>query len=354
MTGFQVPHFGLTRQYQNLKHELLEASIEVLSSGIYLNGPKTKQFEDWLSKKTNCKYATVVHSGTQALEIIARYKLEAHQKIVKGTPKIRVPNLTYPATLNSFLTTGWEVELADTDRNGVMLEYEKDGTYDCVVGFAGRNPSMDIDDKSFGVIVDGAQHWLESNEKIGVGMAISFDPTKNLPSSGNGGAIVTNNKLLFDFAVNYKNNGKLSNFNEVGTNSKISEQDCAHLLVRSGYIDSWQIRRKLISKFFCENFKNLPIRCLNDTNDNHAHQKFVIYSNRRNEVAEKLKQSSIETKFSYDYTLSDLGIAKNLKKPDFLSTSSMLSKGLIALPIYPELTDYEVEYITESLIKIFR
>jgi dTDP-4-amino-4,6-dideoxygalactose transaminase len=51
--------------------------------------------------------------------------------------------------------------------------------------------------------------------------------------------------------------------------------------------------------------------------------------------------------------LGDLPTAKHLKKPDLLSTSVMLSRGVISLPMYPELTDEEVDYIAEKVIKFY-
>jgi len=74
MTGLSIAHFGLKRQYGNLKDELLDATDRALRDGQLVSGPYTRQFEDWLKQRTKTKYAVTVHSGTQALEIIARYK----------------------------------------------------------------------------------------------------------------------------------------------------------------------------------------------------------------------------------------------------------------------------------------
>ena len=346
----KIPHFGLKRQYANLKDELLDATHRALKDGQLVGGHYTRSFEEWLKHKTQTKYAVTVHSGTQALEIIARYKKKKHQDTMAGNPKIRLPNLTYPATLNAFLTAGWDVELADTDKHGIITqEHRVAGIYDCLMGFGGHRPWAHATYKdSHGVIVDGAQHWLESGSNVGSGMAISFDPTKNLPSSGNGGAIVTNDEHLYLFASSYKDNNK-PYFHDEGTNSKMSEQDCAQILVRAKYIDEWQQRRKKISKYWCDAFKELPLTCLADTKDPHAHQKFVMYMQDRNTLHTKMLLDGIDTKIHYDYTLGDLPISKGLTKPDMLSISVMLSKGCISLPLYPELTDYEVEYIADKV-----
>jgi dTDP-4-amino-4,6-dideoxygalactose transaminase len=180
-------------------------------------------------------------------------------------------------------------------------------------------------------------------------MAISFDPTKNLNASGNGGAIVTNDEDLYHYAVNYKNNSKPMNHIYTGTNSKMSELDCAHLLVRSKYIHEWQERRKKIREYYIERFKDLPIRCLSDGFIKHADQKFVIYTKDRDRLHGNMIVDGIETKIHYEKTLSELMVTRNMETPDMISTSLMLSKGVLSLPMYPELTDSEIETITEKI-----
>jgi dTDP-4-amino-4,6-dideoxygalactose transaminase len=133
----------------------------------------------------------------------------------------------------------------------------------------------------------------------------------------------------------------------------MSEQDCAQILVRAKYIDEWQKRRSDISKYWCDRFSELPIDCLSDTKTPHAHQKFVMYMPDRNSLITHLLVNGIDAKRHYEYVLGDLPIAKDLKKPDLLSTSVMLSRGVLSLPIYPELTDNEVNYIAEKIDEYF-
>ena len=346
----KIPHFGLKKQYSNLRDELLDATDRALKDGKLVGGHYTRSFEEWLKHRTKTKYAVTVHSGTQALEIIARWKKIKHSETMEGNPKIRIPNLTYSATLNAFITAGWDIELADTDKNGVIkIEFGRGGIYDCVLGFAGRKPWPEAGySNAYGVIVDGAQHWLVSDGEVGSGMSISFDPTKNLPSSGNGGAIVTNDEKLYLYASSYRDNNK-PYFHDAGSNSKMSEQDCAQILVRSKYINEWQNRRAEIAKYWCDKFKDLPINCLSNTKEPHAHQKFVMYLPDRNSLHAHLLADGIDSKIHYEYVLGDLPIGKDLPKPDLLSNSVLLSRGVLSLPMYPELTDQEVEYIADKV-----
>lgn len=356
MSGFLIPHSGLKRQYDNLQDELLEATHQSLKEGILLDGPFTAALESWLCNYTGCQYATVTHSKTHALELIAGYHYDlCFLAGDEEAPRVRIPNFSYPSTLNAFYSTGWDVELVDTDSNGLIKfddDYENDfNTYTCFVGLYGASINRAFYSN---VIIDGAHHWLTVDKhQVGDGMAISFDPTKNLPSSGNGGAIITNDKSLYDWANVMKNNGKPDHFYP-GTNSKMSELECAQLLVRTKHIDRWQNRRKQIRNYYLDRFEDMPFRCLSEPFDKHADQKFVIYTQDRNELYQYLIDYKIESRIHYPQVLSELPIAKDIiKKPDLISTSIALSRGVLSLPIYPELTDSEVETISDLVHKFF-
>lgn len=354
-----IPHFGLAKQYVNLKDELLEATDQVLSSGILMNGPFTTMFEDWLTTRTKAKYAITCHSGTQALEIIAKHYANIYLNYYDNRitqPTVLIPNLSYPATLNAWLSTGWKVKLVDTDHNGLMIRQNiglvRSETIECVVGLYGANPNHQ-NTWEHGTVIDGAQHWLCPNVTFGYGMAISFDPTKNLPSSGNGGAIITDNTRLRDFAISYRSNGTPNFYEQPGSNSRMSEQDCAHILVRTQYISEWQARRRKIRLYWLDQFKDMPFRCLSREFEYHADQKFVIWTDNRKELDVHLYCKGIQTKIHYQYTLGELPISKNIPHPDAMSMSVMLSRGVLSLPIYPELTDVEIEYIANTIKKFY-
>lgn len=338
-----IPHFGLKRQYKNLREELLVATDEALRDGNLMGGHFTHRFEEWLRLYCGTWYAITVHSGTQALEIMARFQLTKHADTI---PLVTVPNITYPATMNAFINAGWDIRIGDTDKNGLLDMSEHHNSYKCFVGLYGAPHDNRL---GASVFVDGAQHWLVADGNVGLGMAVSFDPTKNLNASGNGGAIVTNDGDLYNFAVNYRNNGKSMEHIYTGTNSRMSELDCAHLLVRTRYIEQWQQRREQIRKYYIDQFKDLPIRCLSDGFIKHADQKFVIAVDERDRLHGNLILDGIETKIHYEKCLGELLSSRNMPSPDMISTSLMLSRMVLSLPIYPELKDTEVEYIAGKI-----
>ena len=70
----KIPFTGISRQYVNLREEILDVTDQVLATGHLMNGPRTMHFEDWLANKNHVKYAVTCHSGTQAQELIASFR----------------------------------------------------------------------------------------------------------------------------------------------------------------------------------------------------------------------------------------------------------------------------------------
>ena len=357
MPGLKIPFTGLKKQYNNLRTEILDATDEVLRSGLLMAGNYTAEFENWLSRKNHSKYAVTCHSGSQALEIIAEYY---RQQSSVHPPRVVVPAMTYVATANAFIRAGWDVHIADTDTHGLLnknkIPHDLSVQATVLVGLYGAAVNADRFWGTDLIIEDGAQHWLSNNcNRIGNATAISFDPMKNLNAYGNGGAVVTDDMDLLEFAREWTNNGKPVHTN-IGTNSRMSEIECAQMLVKTQHIDAWQARRKTIALYWMGRLKNSGIRSLIDNNNSetHCYHKFVIDVDARDIVARNLNIKGIETRVHYKQPLHELPAYASYIGPDILSVASSLSRRVLSLPCYPELTDLEVEYIIDSVVDCYQ
>jgi dTDP-4-amino-4,6-dideoxygalactose transaminase len=355
MTGLQIPFTGLKKQYNALRTEILDVTDEVLRSGQLMSGNYTAEFENWLARRNHSKYAVTCHSGSQALEIIAEYY--RHQSPVHP-PRAVIPSMTYVATANAFIRAGWEVYIADTDAHGLLNKKTVPDSLSVqatvLVGLYGHSVEQ-FGDKFWAtdlIIEDGAQHWLANGGKrLGDACAISFDPMKNLNAYGNGGAVVTDDIDLLEFAREWCNNGKPRHA-DIGTNSRMSEMDSAQMMIKAGHIDAWQKRRDEIARYWISRLKNTGIRSLIDAGniDTHAIHKFVIDVDRRDVLQQNLAIKHIETRVHYREPLHELPAYADYVGPDILSVASALSRRVLSLPIYPELTDLEVEYIIDQVL----
>jgi dTDP-4-amino-4,6-dideoxygalactose transaminase len=353
MNGLKIPFTGLKKQYNTLRTEILDVTDEVLRSGQLMAGNYTAEFENWLAKRNHSKYAITCHSGSQALEIIAEfYRVQSSV----NPPRVVVPSMTYVATANAFVRAGWDLYIADTDYHG-LLDKEKipdnlSVQATVLVGLYGAAVNTDRFWATDLIIEDGAQHWLSNNStRIGNATAISFDPMKNLNAYGNGGAVITDDMDLLEFAREWTNNGKPKH-TTIGTNSRMSETESAQMLVKTRYIDAWQLRRKTIAKYWMERLKKSSIRTLIDNSnfETHCYHKFVIDVDNRDIVARNLAIKGIETRVHYREPLHELSAYADYTGPDMLSVASALARRVLSLPIYPELSDLEVEYVIDSVL----
>lgn len=363
MSGLTIPFTGLKKQYHNLRSEILDVTDEVLRSGQLMNGNYTAEFENWLAKRNQTKYSVTMHSGTHALECLAEYYIHT-RALNTERPIVLMPTLTYAATANAFIRAGWDIHFIDTDTHGIFDTHKIPNSiwYDAVVlvGLYGAGITHMGDLKTWRewtlnnriVIEDAAQHWLSSDSlRIGNASAISFDPMKNLPCYGNGGAVVTNDSDLFHFARAWRDNGKTTH-KDIGTNSRMSEVDCAQMMVKTRYIDQWQQRRETIAGHWRDRLQGTGIRSLIDKDNYHEHSfhKFVIDTDNRDILQRNLSLRKIETRIHYQYPLHEIGTYRQYLGPDLLSVASALSRRVLSLPIYPELTDLEVEYVIDQVI----
>lgn len=353
MSGLKIPFTGLKKQYNNLRTEILDVTDEVLRSGQLMEGNYTLEFENWLAKRNASKYAVTCHSGTQALEIIAEfYRLNSGV----NPPRVVIPSMTYVATGNAFIRAGWEVYIADTDYHGLLDKQKVPNDLSVqatvLVGLYGSAVKDDHFWATDLIIEDGAQHWLSNNcNRVGNATAISFDPMKNLNCYGNGGAIVTDDLDLLEYARGWRNNGKPL-YQDTGTNSRMSEVDCAQMMVKTRHIDAWQERRESIARYWVGRLQSTPIRSLIDKTNisTHCFHKFVIDVDQRDILQKNLAIAGIETRIHYKEPLHELPVFSNYAGPDILSVASALSRRVLSLPIYPEMTDLEVEYVIDRVI----
>ena len=153
--------------------------------------------------------------------------------------------------------------------------------------------------------------------------AISFDPTKNLANYANGGAVLTNTVSIDRFVRWYRANG--SAHITGGTNSRMSEIDCATMLIKTKYIDEWQERRRTIGLYWMERLnEKSETRCLIDSSNlqEHCFHKFVIdVDSDRNYMQNCLVEAGIATKIHYELGINEIGSFQGVKPLLASSTS---------------------------------
>ena len=112
-SNLKIPFFGLDRQYQSIREELLDAIDRVYLSGQVLDGRYARAFENAIAFRCNRKHAIAVNSGSQGLVMA--------QKVIQGEPdQVLIPTLSFVATVNSVLMADNVPVFCDTDDQGLM------------------------------------------------------------------------------------------------------------------------------------------------------------------------------------------------------------------------------------------
>jgi dTDP-4-amino-4,6-dideoxygalactose transaminase len=202
----------------------------------------------------------------------------------------------------------------------------------------------------------GAYYRGHPSGKLGDISILSFDPTKNLNNYGSGGMVLTNDPDINDAVCDYYNNGKFNQHSVPGTNSKMSEADCAQMLVKLKYFDSWQKRRTKIAEYYTEQLSDLPgiVVIPVESQVEHSWHKYAIHVRSRLQFQHRLDQLGIETRVHYNRPLHlepvsfIYAIDHNM---GILNGAEDFCKTTVSLPIYPELMDAEVEHVVDSIIK---
>lgn len=363
-----VPFFGLNRQYLSLREEILDITDHVYRTGKVLDGAYTKHFEEAIARRCDRSYAIAVNSGTQAL-IFAQAA-----SLTKPPYSVLIPTISFVATINSVLMNNFTPVFCEVDYNGIMdlntVEYKLDNSVGAImyVNLFGNTVDWDrfqMQTRFFNddliIIEDAAQSFGANYKgvpsgKMGDISVLSFDPTKNLPNYGSGGMILTDDHHIYDVVRNLRDNGKTLNYYDVpGTNSKMSESDCAQMLVKLNYFDAWQRRRAEIAEYYTEQLYQYVDVLTPNEGVTHSWHKFVIRTYSRSSLMSFLSAKGIETKIHYEHALYNLGVGFShvtFDKQLYTETSSF-TRECLSLPIYPELTDAEVETVAQSVKDYF-
>ena len=369
MTGtYKIPFYGVDRQYASIREEILDATDQVYQSGQVLDGDQTYLFEKTMAKIAERKYACSVGSCTSALTFSIRAVTQRYGSYTDRN-KILIPAQSFIATLNSVVEAGYDPVFCDVDPVtglidlnkipvhhselaavmyvnlfGNIIDYNKLIVYKQIWGDEGI-PVIEDAAQSFGAYYRGVP-----SGKLGDVSCLSFDPTKNLNNYGSGGMILTDDPEVWESVADMRDNGKMNEHIATGTNSKMSESDSAQMLVKLKYFDDWQKRRREIAEYYTSELDGYVTIPGVDMNVEHAWSKYVVHYKNRTPLVHFLDTLGIESRITYSRPLHLSNIAFGYEIDyNSLDCAEEFSRTCLSLPIYPELTDSEVETVVDSI-----
>ncbi|MDP7367412.1 MAG: UDP-4-amino-4,6-dideoxy-N-acetyl-beta-L-altrosamine transaminase [Candidatus Pacebacteria bacterium] len=358
---------------QNIDHSDINAVVKTLKSDFLTQGPKVLEFEKALAKYCGARYAVAVSSGTAGLHLAYLAVGIKHGDEVLTTPN------TFVATANMIIVTGAKPVFCDIREDTYNIDEKKieklitKKTKAIVpVHFAGHPCEMTkikkIAKKHKITVIEDACHALGAkykNKKIGNigGMAVfSFHPVKPI-TTGEGGAVVTNDKKLYEKLLSLRSHGIHKDksgknvMTELGYNYRLTDIQSALGISQLKRLNSFIKRRRDIVRKYEKELSSvkdiiLPKELSNVYSGWHLYIIRVKNKRIRDKLMKYLKKNGIGVNFHYPAVYSHPYYRKNGFKSFSLSIEEKYHSTCITLPLYPDLKKTEIRLIT-NIIKSF-
>jgi dTDP-4-amino-4,6-dideoxygalactose transaminase len=362
-----VPFFDLKRQYKNIQQEIDNVIKGTFERTEFVHGKSVENFENQFATYNGVKYCACVTNGTIALHLAL-----LSMGVSSGDEAI-VPVNTFIATAEAVSHCGATPVFVDVNKDDYTIDidlFEKAITKHTKVVIpvhlyghpANMNDILKISLKyDINVLEDCAQSHgaTVDNKKVGsfgIMSAFSFYPSKNLGAYGEGGAILTNNEQLYLLVRKLKDHGSIKKYEHdiIGYNYRISGLQGPILSIKLKYLDEWNKRRIEIANRYRDKLDGLNIKLpMCQSGMEHVYHLFVVQIENREKNIDLLKQKNVGFGIHYPIPLHLTRAYQYLgyKVGDF-PVAEEVSKKIISLPMFPELTNDEVDYVCEVLKKI--
>lgn len=326
-------------------------------------------FEKDFAKFNGRRYAVAVSNGTSALHLLIKYSENKLLRSVVTTP------LTFVASANVALYEKQNVVFCDIGENllidenslEAILKSNRDISTVVYVDIFGRIPDSgkirEICDKHNVFLIEDASQALGSKNKsfnagqLGHSAVFSFNKNKQITSGGEGGMIVTDDEKIYKFCKSMRDQGRVDGVDwldhaEIGYNYRMTEIQASIGCAQMEQINDFLEKRRFVVLLYKEKLKNLTHIHLPDDIDDSCKSWFIFYIivnniELKNRIISQLHDAGIECKTNYFPPVYKF---KAYKSIDFHSNiAENFYEGVIALPLYYEMTEVEVNKIAEII-----
>lgn len=367
-----VPFVDLQLQYRNIKPEVNAAILAVLDEAHFIMGPEVLAFEDEFAAYTGVEFATGMGTGTDAPHIALRA-----MGIGEGDEVITQAN-TFIATLEAIIMAGAKPVLVDvkpdtlnmdpelleaaiTDKTRAIIPvhlYGQPAQMDEINAIAKAHHLLVLEDNAQST---GATYKGRPAGSLGDIAATSFYPGKNLGAYGDAGAAMTNNEEWTIRMRMMRDHGSSRKYHHDvwGMNSRLDGIQAAVLHVKMKYIDQWNEQRRQLGAKYSEllaDVKQLTLPVTHPDSD-HIYHLYVVRAEdetQRDALMKYLQDKEIGVGIHYPIPPHLQPGYQNLgyKVGDF-PLSEDASKRMLSLPIFPELTDEQLNYVVSTVKEFY-
>jgi dTDP-4-amino-4,6-dideoxygalactose transaminase len=366
----RIPFYSLDYQHEQIRKEMDEAFARVVNKSWFILGDELSAFERELASYQKEEYCVGVGNGFDAifLSLIAlgigmgdEVIVPAHTYIATWLAVSRTGATPVPVDvhLHTWLMDVGLIERSITSRTKAILPVHLYGLpcdMEAIGKIARKHGLKIVEDnaQSCGTSVDGKKtgSWGDCN-------AFSFYPTKNLGALGDGGAIVTNDKGIYENILAYRNYGQKKKYETElqGVNSRLDELQAAVLRIKLSFLNKWNDDRKEIAKKYLNELDgtgDLKFPHL-VSNADPGYHIFPVFTSYRNQLQEFLKDHSIETLIHYPFLPYQQKAYEELKiKEGAFPVAESIAKHQLSLPIWPGMAIRQIIQVCDQIKAFYR
>jgi dTDP-4-amino-4,6-dideoxygalactose transaminase len=363
----KIPFVDLHAQYLSIKQEIDAAIAEVIRETSFIRGPHVDRFEKEFAEVVGVKHCVSCANGTDAIYIVMKgLGLKPGDEVITTAH-------SWISTSETITQAGGRVVFCDTDRETFTIEpslievkitprtvgiipvhlYGQPADMDPIMEIAARHRLW--------VIEDCAQAHLAEYQGRQVGTfgraaTFSFYPGKNLGAMGDAGCLVTNDDKLAEWSALYARHGGKGDHRIEGINSRLDGLQAAILSVKLPHLRKWTEERRRVAALYDRALGGIPQVQIPRTADgrSHVYHLYVICCDRRDELKKHLAERGIATILNYPKALPFYPAYAYLgyQPADFPQAYANQSR-ILSLPIYPEMTAGQVDYVATAIREFY-
>jgi len=371
----QIQMVDLQTQYKRLQKEIDSAMADVINQSVFINGPTVKDFQKNLEAYLDVKHVIPCANGTDALQVaLMALGLKEGDEVITSTftfidtvqviALLKLKPVLVDVDPHTFTLLPNKVEEAISDKTKVIIPVHLFGQG------ADMNQLMKIADKHNLFIIEnttqaiGSDYIYQNKEtKLGTIGSIgctSFFPSKNLGCFGDGGACYTNDdELAAQMRMIINHGSKKKHYHQViGVNSRLDTIQAAVLNVKLKQLDDFNKRRRKAADFYDGAFKDhptiqIPARTQESVHTFHQYT-IKVKDGQRDELQAHLKEKKIPSMVYYPVPVHQQeAFEQYTSRGQTLPNAEILSKEVLSLPMHTELTDDQLNHITDTILAFF-
>lgn len=364
-----IPLLDLKLQYQNLKPEIDAAIARVIANTSFIGGKEVSGFEATFAAYQQTEYCVGVASGTAAIYLT----LQA-LGIGQGDEVITTPH-TFIATVEPIVALGAtpvfvdidpatfnidpaKIEAAITERTKVIMPvhlYGQIAPMDAIMAIAEKHGLKVVEDAAQ---AHGATYQGKRAGAWGETACFSFFPGKNLGAYGDAGAVCTNDPALAKAIARLRDHGRTSKYEhaEIGYGERLDALQAAILGAKLPHLDDWNAARRRHASFYDSALAEVngicPPAVMRDA-EHVYHIYCVAVSGDRDAILARLQERGIGAGIHYPIPLHLQPALRSLGVDEgAFPHAERAAQTIISLPIYPEMTGDQLQYVVDSLSEV--